>query len=519
MTFTTASRMACLAFMANALAATATASDQHNFVVLMPAAMQPANVNELQTPALARLRDEGVFYSRTFSGFPGIGSRESVAYRADRMVARRRGGYAALMIAERWVPSNASIDAALAKLQGGGRPFMLIYRLPAVAAADNALAEPLASQNPSGEGTASTLLVDTERVLTAVESKLKERGLFDSTNIVVVAEHGRSTVWKQSKTSFTREMSFGDVPSGKLPPGFLAIDLIKAMLREDGGLSLYDPYRNGGELVRWWEGQYPSHGSAVIAANWKKPHLAIAARGGYDALYLPEELDKAEVARLGRYIIENLFQQDYVSGVFVNEKRIGQVGGALSLEHLNVGTDSDSFGRVPDIVVNFTSTVMSCDPNRMCAVSIADTPLQEGHDMAVGFSSAETESFMAARGPDFRKAFSSKTPASPMDMMRTIDALTARKAVADTRENARELTETLRGFERKRTPKIRKVVVDSKPSRAGEHTQVRLLSVNGVNYFAAAGAPGRSVGVPVGDEPYYWHWESPLKLVRIKITP
>jgi hypothetical protein len=165
MTFTTASRMACLAFMANALAATATASDKHNFIVLMPEAMSPGNVNDLQTPALARLRDEGVSYSRTFSGFPQIRASshlKSTADRAEQLVGLRRGGYAAMMFHERAAPSDASIDAALARLQSEGRPFMLVYRLRGVDA-----------------------LSDTDRLLAAVENKLKEQSLFDRANIVV----------------------------------------------------------------------------------------------------------------------------------------------------------------------------------------------------------------------------------------------------------------------------------------------------------------------------------------------
>jgi len=502
MTFTRAARMACLAFIANALAATATASDQHNFVVLIPEAIHSADVNVRETPALARLRDEGVFYGRTFSGFPEIGTNNrsrSAVYRAAKLVEHRRGGYdTSMFFRVRAVPSDEWIDEALTELQAEGRPFILIYRLPI-----------------SDNGVASTLLVDTDRTLAAVEGRLKEHGLFDSTNIVVAAEHGRSTVAKQSRTSYTRDISFSGVPRGKLPPGFLAIDLIKAMLREDGGLNLYDSDGDG-KLVEWWAGRHPRSGNAVIAAKRERPHVRIESHGGYDVIYMPDELDKAEVARRGRYIIENLFQQDYVSGVFVNEQRIGQVGGALSLDHLIVSNDEGD--QLPDIVVSFTSLITTCDGQK-CAVSVADAAAQEGDDLGTGFSRAETESFMAARGPDFREAFSSNTPASPADMMPTIEGLTLRRTGQHTSKDARELTESLRGFERTRLPKVRERVVESKPSGAGEHTVVHLLSVNGVDYFSAAGAPGQSLGLPIGEEPYYWHWESPLKLVRITIKP
>ena len=103
MTFTSALRMACVALLANAIAATAAAAEQHNFILLMPEAMQAANVNEAETPALARLREEGVFYSRSFSWFPDftLASREkSAAGRAAGLVAFNHDRYATLMLDE-----------------------------------------------------------------------------------------------------------------------------------------------------------------------------------------------------------------------------------------------------------------------------------------------------------------------------------------------------------------------------------------------------------------------------------
>lgn len=518
MTFTIALRIACIAFMANAAAA---AAEFHNFVVLMPEAMQSANVNDLQTPALARLREEGVFYSRAFAGFPELtyaGRLKSPAGRAANLVADVRERYATLMIDEYPPPSPEAIEAALARLEQEKRPFILIYRLRALGALDKAPARPLLSPNPGGDGAAGTLLLNTDNVLAALESKLKERGLFDTTNIVVVAEHGRSTVWKRSNTSYTGEMRFSNVPPENFPPGVLAIDLIKALLQEDGGLSLYDPDQNG-ERVHWWQGHYPSSGNATIAVSSGKPLVRIGARGGYDVIYLPEEMDKANVVRLGRSIIERLSLQDYVSGVFIDEDRLGRVDGALSLKHLGMESDSEDGEQPPDIVVNFSSKVLPCGHPTICALSMADTPVQEGQDMAVGFSRAETASFMAARGPDFREAFSSRTPASPADMMRTIAALAGWKAGEDAKKDARELTETLRGFEGKPEPRVRTRVASSKASDSEQYVEAHLLSVNGVDYLEAAGGAGRSVGVPARPEPWRWDLKIPWEKLHISFTP
>src|SRR5690349_20297887 len=127
MTFTIALRIACAALMANAAAA---AAEVHNFVVIMPEAMQSANVNDLQTPALARLREEGVFYSRTFSGFPELtyaDQLKSPAGRAAKLVATLHERYATSMIDEFPPPGPEAIEEALARLEEVSRPFILVY--------------------------------------------------------------------------------------------------------------------------------------------------------------------------------------------------------------------------------------------------------------------------------------------------------------------------------------------------------------------------------------------------------
>src|SRR5690348_6951840 len=128
MTFRIALRMACVALIASAFAVTASAAEQHNFVLIMPEAMQSANVNDADTPALARLREEGVFYSQSFSGFPELtfASREkSAASRAAKLVAFARESYATLQV-EDYPPSEESIEKSFEQLTEQKRPFILV---------------------------------------------------------------------------------------------------------------------------------------------------------------------------------------------------------------------------------------------------------------------------------------------------------------------------------------------------------------------------------------------------------
>ncbi len=58
-----------------------------------------------------------------------------------------------------------------------------------------------------------------------IRAALGELGLADTTDIVVTADHGFSTVARTSATSSAAKARYADVPPGQLPPGFLAIDL------------------------------------------------------------------------------------------------------------------------------------------------------------------------------------------------------------------------------------------------------------------------------------------------------
>src|SRR6202012_954279 len=71
--------------------------------------------------------------------------------------------------------------------------------------------------------------------LQRLRDALKRLGLDETTDIVTTADHGFSTLSRQSATSASAKLTYRDVPKGFLPPGFLAIDLAAAL-----GLPLYE---------------------------------------------------------------------------------------------------------------------------------------------------------------------------------------------------------------------------------------------------------------------------------------
>src|SRR4029078_12439399 len=119
--------------------------------------------------------------------------------------------------------------------------------------------------------------------LGAILAALDELGLTGSTNVFVTADHGFSTVSKQSATSPAAKLTFEKVPQGQLPPGFLAIDLAVAL-----DLPLNEPFANGPAL-HFRKGQHPRRSNSLLGTDPSKPDIAIAANGGADLIYLTAE--------------------------------------------------------------------------------------------------------------------------------------------------------------------------------------------------------------------------------------
>src|SRR5262249_11553354 len=92
--------------------------------------------------------------------------------------------------------------------------------------------------------------------LAQVRNALDELGLAATTDIVIAADHGFSTISKESSTSPAAQASYVDVPTGLLPPGFVAIDLAKAL-----GLPLNDPDNKNATVE---PGKYPKSGNRLI---------------------------------------------------------------------------------------------------------------------------------------------------------------------------------------------------------------------------------------------------------------
>jgi hypothetical protein len=311
--------------------------------------------------------------------------------------------------------------------------------------------------------------------LRQIMQALNDLGLADTTDVIVAADHGFSTIAKESRTSPSAKASYASVPAGFLPPGFLALDLAKSL-----GLPLFSPNERNAPVAG---DAYPKSGNGVLGHDPDRPDLVVAANGGSDLIYLPNH-DSELAAR----VVHALLAQDYVSGLFV-DPRLGPIAGTLPLDAINLS--GGAITPQPSIVVNFRSFSTGCDVPLLCAAEIADTGLQQGQGMHGSFSRADTMNFMAATGPDFLRGFADGAPVSNADVGITIAHILRLDLPAKGRLVGRVIDEAMGGP----MPKVETHRVQSQPAADGLRTIVNVQQVGSTRYFDAAGFPGRTVGL------------------------
>ena len=313
--------------------------------------------------------------------------------------------------------------------------------------------------------------------LTKLIATLKDLGLYATTDIVVIADHGFSTIDKEAVGSASAKLAYPDVPKGFIPPGFLAIDMaamLHAPLADAAGLP-----------VNPAAGEHPRFDGALIGRDPKHPQVAIAADGGSDLIYLPGP----DAKTLAPKVIAWLATQDYISAIFVNDA-FGRAPGALPFSA--IGYRGASPVLQPSIVVSFKSVAGACPNPELCAVEVADTSLQQGQGMHGSFSRADTHNFMAAIGPDFKSGFRDPDPVSNADVAPTVAEILGLTPTPIGRLTGRPLSEALVGGA---TLPIQTKVVRSTPAANGFLTVVNEQIAGDEPYFDAAGMPGRSVGL------------------------
>jgi len=232
------------------------------------------------------------------------------------------------------------------------------------------------------------------------------------------------------------------------------------------------------------DGAHPKAGNGLLGQDPAKPDLVVATNGGSDLIYLPK-LDK----KLADRTIKALLEQDYVSGIFVDDK-LGHFPGTLEMSQ--IGLKGKAVTPTPSIVVNFRSYVEGCDEPTNCSVEVSDTVLRQGQGMHGSFGRGDTLNFMAAIGPDFKAGYVDPLPVNNADVGMTIAGLMGLHGPHNGGLTGRMISEALpNGI----VPKAADGTIVSKPSASGLRTVVKFQRVLSQRYFDVAGFPGRTVGL------------------------
>jgi arylsulfatase A-like enzyme len=370
----------------------------------------------------------------------------------------------------------------LPMFKASGKPFVLVFWSRDPDGTQHNQGDSLDQLVPGINGpTSAAAIKNADNNLAAVLETLKALDLDASTNLIVAADHGFSTISKDSQTSAASKINYRDVPPGQLPPGFVAIDIAQAL-----GLPLFDPDQKSAP-VDFSQGQHTSRASGLIGKNPTAPDVVVAANGGIDLVYLPS----ANATEFVGKIVTMLLAQDYVSGIFVDDK-FGTIPGTLPLSSIHL--KASAVMPVPAMVINFRSFAAGCGQPLMCAVSVADHTLQQGQGMHGNFSRADTSNFMAAIGPSFRSRFVDPTPVSNADVGATMAQLLGLKLAKKGDLVGRVLSESL-GSSSTTLPQVKHLTRVSEPAANGLRTVLQLQIVGDQMYFDAAGFPGRTVGL------------------------
>jgi arylsulfatase A-like enzyme len=378
---------------------------------------------------------------------------------------------------QNWMVAVAT-KVFLPRFKAAGKPFVLVFWSRDPDGTQHDQGDSLNTLEPGINGpTVKAAFKNVSNDLQALRDALKAQGLEADTDIVVTADHGFSTMSRQSETSSAVTFRYPDVVPGFLPRGFLAIDMAQALklpLHDAAGLDI-DPAK----------GFYPKAG-ALLGPDPAHPQVVIAPNGGTALIYLPGPDAKALAPR----VVEFLTGEDYTGAIFVNDA-LGAIAGTLPMS--KVGLIGAARTPQPAIVVSFKSWSTGCADPEMCGVEVADSGQQQGQGIHGAFSRADTHNFMAAIGPDFKKGFRDPAPVSNADWANTLAQILGLELTSNGHARGRVMREAL--ADGPAPPEVRPVVLRSEPAANGFTTVLNAQEAAGQTYFDAAGMPGRTLGL------------------------
>src|SRR6201995_1490579 len=175
-------------------------------------------------------------------------------------------GTTAANVAQQAYFADVASKIVLPMFKARNKPFVLVFWSRDPDGSQHNNGDSLNAVAPGINGPTSMAgIKNADNNLAQLRKALDDLGLADTTDIIVSADHGFSTISKQSKTSPSAKASYEDTPKDFLPMGFLAIDLAKAL-----DLPLFDPNNKNARVA---EGPHPKAGNGLLGNDPAKPDL------------------------------------------------------------------------------------------------------------------------------------------------------------------------------------------------------------------------------------------------------
>jgi arylsulfatase A-like enzyme len=320
------------------------------------------------------------------------------------------------------------------------------------------LRNPDSTEHQFGPGSANYLdaLRDQDALLGKLQAKLAELGLQRSTDLLIVSDHGHSTVGGDPELFPLRALQgepdgHGEV--GALDPNGYAVSgeirtadvLTRAGFRHvyDGGGCQLDPVLSGirkdGSLV------YPTrhdaaggctppaasppqtqkHPASAVAYSLPsfripepvpKDAIVIATNGGTEYFYVLNQ-SLASV----RALVLALQERAAVGPIFVRT-RYGAIAGTLPLSAVNAESDRSS-PPMPDLMVSFDWDDAAITASNASVPGSEYAGVQRYRGMHGSFSPRDVHNTLIALGPHFKSSYSDSLPTGNVDLAPTIAEL------------------------------------------------------------------------------------------------
>jgi arylsulfatase A-like enzyme len=299
------------------------------------------------------------------------------------------------------------------------------------------LRNPDSTQHNYGPGTANArdALHAQDLLLGQLQAGLTALGLDATTNLIVVSDHGHSSVSGPTSLYPLRGIDAATHTVSQADPAGYSVsgDVRLADLLTRGGFTAYDgsgcvysPVMSGikadgsqvyptktddaaGTLCGGANKKY-STPSYKVPAALPAGAIVVAANGGSDYLYVPDH-DAAKVAQ----IVAFLQTREEIGPIFVDTK-YPNIKGTITLDTIKV---ENAAGRSPDIIISYTFDETAVVQG-MPGVELESMSSSNNRGMHGSFSPIDVHNTLIALGPDFRAGFTDTLPTGNVDVAPTV---------------------------------------------------------------------------------------------------